>query len=58
MTNPKITEDTTNGTSWAYDSGSRQLASYDTPTIAALKANYIVQQEYAGGLYWVSTSTT
>jgi chitinase len=56
MKNPQITEDTDTGASWAYDSATKTLASYDTPKIATLKANYVISQQWAGAMYWEISS--
>ncbi|KAG8848449.1 hypothetical protein FRB96_001235 [Tulasnella sp. 330] len=56
MTHAIISENMTSVASWAYDSKIQMLASYDTPAIAALKGEWIVQQKLAGAMYWEISS--
>ncbi|KAG9036889.1 hypothetical protein FRB95_007734 [Tulasnella sp. JGI-2019a] len=51
-TSPVITEDSNLIASWAYDSATQVLASYDTPKIAKAKAQWLIQQNLAGSMYW------
>jgi hypothetical protein len=39
-------------TSFSYDARKRQLVSYDTPHIAALKAKYVQANGLAGSMFW------
>ncbi|KAG8848448.1 hypothetical protein FRB96_001234 [Tulasnella sp. 330] len=56
MTNAAITEDKDNIASWAYSSEAKILASYDTPAIAALKAEWIMSTKLGGAMYWEISS--
>ncbi len=48
----QVFENTTDVTSYSYDSRGRQLVSYDTPRIAALKAKYVQANGLAGTMFW------
>ncbi|KAG9003866.1 hypothetical protein FRB94_002857 [Tulasnella sp. JGI-2019a] len=52
MDNATISMDNETVASWAYHSETQTLASYDTPEIAAMKAEWIVEQKLAGAMYW------
>ncbi|KAG9003038.1 hypothetical protein FRB94_002858 [Tulasnella sp. JGI-2019a] len=56
MTDHALTEDKENIASYAYSSSAKILASYDTPTIAALKAEWIISQKLGGAMYWEISS--
>ena len=43
---------TTDVTSYSYDSSTKELVSYDDPHIVQLKAQYIVSQGLAGSMFW------
>lgn len=45
-------EDHSIGASWSYDSNTRVMISYDTPSIAAQKVSYIGSKGLAGGMWW------
>ncbi|OJD12705.1 hypothetical protein AJ78_06737 [Emergomyces pasteurianus Ep9510] len=38
--------------SWSYDKGKRKMISYDTPTVADGKADYIRRKGLGGGMWW------
>lgn len=45
-------ENSTDVTSYSYDPSKREFVSYDTPNIAKMKAQYVIQQGLAGSMYW------
>ena len=47
-----VVENKTSVASYSFDSGKKELISYDTPAIAAAKAAYIVKNGLKGGMYW------
>ncbi|KAJ7905078.1 glycoside hydrolase superfamily [Mycena leptocephala] len=48
----KIFENTTDVSSYSYDSSSKELVSYDTPNIVKLKAQYTNANGLAGSMFW------
>lgn len=48
----QVFENTTDVTSYSYDSSTKELVSYDDPHIVQLKAQYIVSQGLAGSMFW------
>jgi GH18 family chitinase len=48
----QVFENTADVTSFSYDARKRQLVSYDTPHIAALKAKYVQAIGLAGSMFW------
>lgn len=52
LSGARVFENTTDVTSFSYDARKRQLVSYDTPHIAALKANYVQANGLAGSMFW------
>lgn len=48
----QVFENTTDVTSYSYDSAKKELVSYDDPHIAQLKAQYIVEKGLAGAMFW------
>ncbi|QRV78423.1 chitinase [Ceratobasidium sp. AG-Ba] len=48
----KVTEDKTLVSSYSYNSGTKELVSYDTPSIVKMKADYIVKKGLAGAMFW------
>lgn len=42
--------------SWSYDPSQKFMVSYDTPTIAAKKAQYIRSRNLGGGMWWETSS--
>ncbi|PIL27429.1 hypothetical protein GSI_10577 [Ganoderma sinense ZZ0214-1] len=54
-----VIENTTDVSSYSYDSSTQELVSYDTPDIAKLKAQYVESQGLAGSMFWdLSTDKT
>ncbi|TDL20581.1 hypothetical protein BD410DRAFT_725659 [Rickenella mellea] len=47
-----VFENTTDVSSYSYDSVKQELVSYDTPHIVNLKAQYTIAQGMAGAMYW------
>ncbi|KDQ19227.1 glycoside hydrolase family 18 protein [Botryobasidium botryosum FD-172 SS1] len=47
-----VTENTALGSSYSYDAAKKELVSYDTPNIAALKANYAIKRGLGGTFFW------
>jgi chitinase len=47
-----IVENTSDVSSYSYDSSKRELVSYDTPNIVKLKANYINSHGLGGSMFW------
>jgi GH18 family chitinase len=52
LSGAQVFENTTDVTSYSYNLRTRQLVSYDTPHIAALKAEYIQANGLAGSMFW------
>ncbi|KAH9994631.1 glycoside hydrolase family 18 and carbohydrate-binding module family 5 protein [Russula vinacea] len=52
LSGAQVFENTTDMTSYSYDPRTRQLVSFDTPHIAALKAKYIQANGLAGSMFW------
>ncbi|KAJ3487291.1 hypothetical protein NLI96_g3646 [Meripilus lineatus] len=52
----QVFENTTDVTSYSYDSAKKELVSYDDPHIAQLKAQYIVEKGLAGAMFWELSS--
>lgn len=48
----QIYENTTDVTSYSYDSAKKELVSYDTPNIVKLKSQYINSKGLAGSMFW------
>ncbi|CAK4033673.1 glycoside hydrolase family 18 [Lecanosticta acicola] len=40
------------GASWSYDASTQEMISYDTPTAAAAKLQYIQSRGLGGGMWW------
>ncbi|KAG6816385.1 hypothetical protein H0H87_006534 [Tephrocybe sp. NHM501043] len=47
-----VYENTTDVSSYSYDSAKRELVSYDTPNIVKIKAKYINSNNLAGSMFW------
>ena len=52
MAGASVIENTTDVSSYSYDSSKQELVSYDTPDIAKLKAQYVEAQGLAGSMFW------
>jgi chitinase len=52
LSGAQVFENTADVTSFSYDARKRQLVSYDTPHIAALKAKYVQANGLAGSMFW------
>lgn len=52
LSGAQVFENTADLTSFSYDGRKRQLVSYDTPHIAALKAKYVQANGLAGSMFW------
>ncbi|KAF7369007.1 hypothetical protein MVEN_00227400 [Mycena venus] len=48
----QVFENTTDVSSYSYDSSSKELVSYDTPNIVKLKAQYTNTNGLAGSMFW------
>ncbi|CAK5284354.1 unnamed protein product [Mycena citricolor] len=48
----QVVENTTDISSYSYDSATEELVSYDTPNIVKLKAQYSVTKGLAGSMFW------
>ncbi|CAE6500768.1 unnamed protein product [Rhizoctonia solani] len=48
----EVVENTTMVSSYSYNPSTKELVSYDTPTIAKMKAQYIAKKGLAGGMFW------
>lgn len=53
-----VIENTTDITSYSYDSSKQELVSYDTPAIAKLKAQYVESKGLAGSMFWDVSSVS
>jgi Chitinase len=53
-----VYENTTDVTSYSYDSNKRELVSYDTPHIAKLKAQYVSDKGLGGSMFWEVSNLT
>jgi len=47
-----VTEDTTDVSSYSYDSAKKEFVSYDTPNIIKIKTQYINSKGLAGSMFW------
>ncbi|GLB41081.1 putative glycosyl hydrolase 18 family protein [Lyophyllum shimeji] len=47
-----VYENTTDVSSYSYDSATRELVSYDTPNIVRIKTQYINSKGMAGSMFW------
>lgn len=47
-----MTQDLQDVASYSYDDVNKELVSYDTPDIVALKANYVIDHGLAGHMFW------
>ncbi|EGN94371.1 glycoside hydrolase family 18 protein [Serpula lacrymans var. lacrymans S7.3] len=55
----QVFENTTDVTSYSYDSTKKELVSYDVPDIVKIKADYVVSNNLAGTMFWdLSTDST
>ncbi|KAF9259245.1 hypothetical protein L218DRAFT_670920 [Marasmius fiardii PR-910] len=48
----QVFENTTDVTSYSYDSSKKELVSYDTPNIVKIKTKYVNDKGLAGTMYW------
>ncbi|KAH8827572.1 glycosyl hydrolases family 18-domain-containing protein [Flagelloscypha sp. PMI_526] len=48
----QVYENTTDVSSYSYDSSKKELVSYDTPSIIKTKSQYIKDQGLAGSMFW------
>ncbi|KAJ3564511.1 hypothetical protein NP233_g8251 [Leucocoprinus birnbaumii] len=48
----QVFENTTDVTSYSYDSAKKELVSYDTPNIVKLKAQYVNSNGLGGSMFW------
>ncbi|KAG7095154.1 hypothetical protein E1B28_005933 [Marasmius oreades] len=48
----QVSENTTDVSSYSYDSAKKELVSYDTPNIVKIKAQYVKNKGLAGTMYW------
>ncbi|ETW75424.1 glycoside hydrolase family 18 protein [Heterobasidion irregulare TC 32-1] len=48
----QVIENTTDVSSYSYDSAKQELISYDTPHIVQLKAQYVMNKGLAGSMFW------
>ena len=54
-----MTENQTSVASYSYDSSKEEFVSYDTPNIAKMKAQYVMDKGLAGSMFWdLSTDKT
>jgi chitinase len=51
MANATVYNDFKNISSYSYDSAKKELVSYDTPKIAALKSKWIMDNKLGGGTF-------
>jgi chitinase len=47
-----VHENKTDISSYSYDAAKRELVSYDTPAIVALKAKYVQTKGLGGSMFW------
>ena len=52
MAGASVYQNKTDVTSYSYDSAKREFVSYDTPSIAKMKALYAVNKGLAGTMFW------
>ncbi|KII85595.1 carbohydrate-binding module family 5 protein [Plicaturopsis crispa FD-325 SS-3] len=52
LSGSQVYENTTDVSSYSYDSAKKELVSYDTPNIVTLKAKYVQANDLAGSMYW------
>jgi chitinase len=52
LSGAQVFENTTDVTSYSYNARKRELISYDTPHIVALKAHYVQARGLAGSMFW------
>lgn len=52
MAGAQVFENTTDVSSYSYDSTRKELVSYDTPDIVTLKAQYINAKALGGSMFW------
>ncbi|KAJ7489454.1 glycoside hydrolase superfamily [Mycena latifolia] len=48
----QVFQNTTDVSSYSYDSSSKELVSYDTPAIVKLKAQYTIANGLSGSMFW------
>jgi chitinase len=51
-----VYENTTSGSSYSYDSASKEFVSYDSPNIVKQKAQYVIDKGLSGSMYWEASS--
>ncbi|GBE84663.1 Endochitinase B1 [Sparassis crispa] len=52
LSGASVFENYTDVTSYSYDSSKAELVSYDTPSIATVKAQYVINNGFAGSMFW------
>lgn len=52
MAGAEVFENTTDVSSYSYDSAKRELVSYDTPNIVKLKVQYVNEKGLGGSMFW------
>ncbi|KAH9945514.1 glycoside hydrolase superfamily [Amylocystis lapponica] len=52
LSGAQVFENHTDISSYSYDSSKQELVSYDTPAIATVKAQYVVNNGLAGSMFW------
>lgn len=48
----KLFENTTDITSYSYDSSKKEFVTYDTPEIVSMKTKYVIKGELGGSMFW------